>query len=151
MVVNVKPAEHALDRDRLGRVDDHHRIHWYALAESLMRPTFVEVACILPKERREMLVVDEQHVVKYLSARAAHKRSATEFIFGARTAVLITFAPTPCAARSNAGPNLSSRSRSSTAAHARPSWHCAAAVRSTPGSDDVSLQRGPRAATPGGR
>src|SRR5579872_3005395 len=42
-------------------------------------------------------------------------RSATAFIFGARTAVRITLAPTPWAARSNAGPNLSSRSRSSNA------------------------------------
>jgi hypothetical protein len=29
--------------------------------------------CILPKKIREMLVVDEQRMVKYLSARAAHK------------------------------------------------------------------------------
>jgi hypothetical protein len=114
-VVNVKPAEHALDRDRLRRIDDRHRIRWYALAESLMRPTFVEVACILSKKRREMLVVDDQHMVKYLSARTAHERSDTEFMFGARIAVRITFVQTPCATRSNTGPNLSSRSRSSTA------------------------------------
>ena len=45
-VVNVKPTENALDRDWLGRVDDRHRIRWYALAEPLMRPTLVEQAPI---------------------------------------------------------------------------------------------------------
>lgn len=43
------------------------------------------------------------------------KRSEIAFIFGARTAARITFAPTPRASRSSAGPNLSSRSRSRTA------------------------------------
>jgi hypothetical protein len=35
-VVNVKPTEHAFDRDGPGRVNDHHRIRWYALAEPLL-------------------------------------------------------------------------------------------------------------------
>lgn len=60
-----------------GSVDDRHRIGWYALAEPLMQPTFVEVARILAEKRREALVVDEHLVIKCLSACAAHESPLT--------------------------------------------------------------------------
>src|SRR5450432_4112399 len=43
--------------------------------------------------------------------RLPTNRSPTGFMFGARTAVLITRVPAPLATRSNVAPNFSSRSR----------------------------------------
>jgi hypothetical protein len=40
-VVDVKPAKHARDRDRLGRIDGRRRTHRYALAEPLVWSTLV--------------------------------------------------------------------------------------------------------------
>src|SRR5262245_59478012 len=62
-----------------------------------------------------MLIVEEHHVIEYLAACAAYESLRDGIHVRRANRLLITFAPTPCATRSNAGPNLSSRSRSSTA------------------------------------
>jgi hypothetical protein len=72
-VVDVKPAEHAHDRDRLGRVDGRHMSRRYALVQALVRAALVEIALVSAQKRGEVLVVDEQHMVEQLSAYTGHK------------------------------------------------------------------------------
>src|SRR5213078_4828566 len=72
-VVDVKPAEHAHDRDRLGRVDGRHLSRRYALVQALVRAALVEIALVSAQKRGEVLVVDEQHMVEQLSAYTDHK------------------------------------------------------------------------------
>jgi len=151
-VVDVKPTEHARDYDRLGRVDGHHGSRRYALAKPLVRATLVEVALVLTKHRREVQIASEQHVIEqFFDVRSRqivplrNSCSAPGPRFGSPSRRLLaprgrtparTCRRDPAAARP---------------AHPRPLWRCATAVRSMPASDDASLQRGPRAATQGGR
>jgi hypothetical protein len=58
-VVDVKPAEHALDLDRLGPVEGHDRPRGRALPECLVRSALVKVQLVLPHERCEMEIVDQ--------------------------------------------------------------------------------------------
>ena len=72
-VVNVKPAEHARDLDRPGRVGVQDRLRRYALSKPLVRAALVEVAGVLANKRCKMQVVDKQHVVEQLAAYAVHE------------------------------------------------------------------------------
>jgi hypothetical protein len=53
-VVDVEPAEHALDRDRLERVDRCHATRRYALAEPLVRSTLVKNSVSIGDKRCKM-------------------------------------------------------------------------------------------------
>jgi hypothetical protein len=77
--------------------------------------------------------------------------SATEFMSGARTAVLITRIPTPSATRSNDAPNLPSRSRNKIFGGLRPSSHSAVAGLSTLVSGSCKQLRRRLCASPGAR
>jgi hypothetical protein len=68
-IVDVEPAEHARDRDRLRRVGDRQGTRWYALLDALVRSALVEVALVLAQKVGKMLVVDEQHVVEQFAGR----------------------------------------------------------------------------------
>ena len=114
-VVDVKPAEHTRDLDRLGQVDVQDGFRRHALSNPLVRSALVEVQLVLAERERRCPSSSTSTWSSNSRRTLPTKRSETAFIFGARTAVRITFAPTPWAARSNAGPNLSSRSRSNTA------------------------------------
>ena len=69
-IVDVEPAEHARDRDRLRRVNDRQGTRWYALLDALVRSALVEVALVLAQKVGKMMVVDEQHVVEQFAACA---------------------------------------------------------------------------------
>ena len=69
-VVDVKASEHASDDDRLGRISVG-RDDWRPLAKSLMWPGLIEIAAILPGKSIEMLVMENQNMVKQHPSSAA--------------------------------------------------------------------------------
>ncbi len=72
-VVDVKPAEHARDLDRLGRVDVQDGLRRHTLPDPLVGPVLVEVQLVLAHKRCEMEIIDQQHVVEQLSSDTAHE------------------------------------------------------------------------------
>jgi hypothetical protein len=106
----VETAEHR-NRDDLAGVVVVHRPLRDPLPDALMRSGPVEIAGILPGKVFEVLDVKEEYVVEGLATQAANKSFTNGFMFGARTAVLMTRVPAPTATRSNVEPNFSSRSR----------------------------------------
>src|SRR5262249_19547022 len=72
-IVDVKSSEHASAGDWPGRVGVDCSAGWRALPERLMWPALVEVVPVLPKQRAEMLIVENKDVVERLASYAAHE------------------------------------------------------------------------------
>ena len=122
-----------------------------ALPDSLMRTSSVEERRILTRRPSEMVLVEDEHMIEHLARSDPTNRSAIAFMFGARTAVLITRIPTPSAARSNIGPYLSSRSRMKNWGAVPPWWRSGSAEQSSRATDFAWLRCGRFGESPGER